>query len=817
MDRKKAENKPRKVKSVKKVDKNLVDEGSNVKKKNNKKSKKGWKIFRICLFIFLALCIIGAGIVLGIITGIVDKTDSITPEELKDLNLTSFVYDKNGNQIGSFSDEENRVLVKYSDLPTSVVDAIVSIEDERFFTHKGVDVKRTAAAIVTYILNGGDSTFGGSTITQQLIKNISDDDEKSWVRKVREWYRAFNIETVLEKEEIFESYVNTIYLGDGCYGVQAAAQNYFGKSIDEVNIAESAILGAIIQSPEATNPYRGDEAKERLLTRQKVVLEKMLSLGKITQEEYDEAVSYEIVFKKAEQTEESGSVQSYFVDAVFEAVLEDLMEEKNISKSAAEMLLYTGGYKIYTTMDPVVQSAIDEAYNSDLLFYTESDGTFMQSAMVVLDQSTGNVVGLSGGAGEKTGSRSFNRATQAKRQPGSCMKPVAAYGPAFEKGILSPGSGLDDSHAGLTTYKPNEWYGYFYGYVTVRYAIEQSMNVPAVKAIMKTGVDYSYNFAKSLGLYNLSESDKSAALALGGINGVTVLEMANAYATFANNGVYIEPKLYTLVTDHEDNEILNNNNSTAKVVMKESTAYMITSCLQSVVTSGTARGYVSMGNTGIAVAGKTGETNDYKDQWFCGYTPYYTIACWNGYDENDKPIGYRKIGSYPYTSVYLFNQVMNKICEGKTAAGFSAKPSNVTSAELCKTSGLVATDACKKDQRGSQVGSDLVEVNSIPKETCNIHKMATVCKKTGKLAGENCTETEEKSFITRDSIPDIKPRDWDYMLPTETCNTCEKVVEKPKEDEEHEEDEVDIYNPDEKNDSKTTTTTTNNKKTNNKQ
>ena len=217
----KKEKKPRKIKSVRKIEKDIINGENNTNKKNTKKnSKKGWKIFRICLFIFIALCIIGSGIVLGIITGIIDKTDSLDPEELKNLNQTSHVYDINGNEIGTFSGEENRVLVKYSDLPQSVIDAVVSIEDERFFTHKGVDIKRTLAAIVTYVLNGGDSTFGGSTITQQLIKNISEDDERTWVRKVREWYKAFNIETVLEKDEILISYLNTIYLGDGCYGVQ---------------------------------------------------------------------------------------------------------------------------------------------------------------------------------------------------------------------------------------------------------------------------------------------------------------------------------------------------------------------------------------------------------------------------------------------------------------------------------------------------------------------------------------------------------------------------------------------------------------------
>lgn len=418
----------------------------------------------------------------------------------------------------------------------------------------------------------------------------------------------------------------------------------------------------------------------------------------------------------------------------------------------------------------------------------------MQSAMVVIDQTTGNVVGLSGGAGEKKGARSFNRAIDARRQPGSCMKPIAAYGPAFEKGVLSPGSGLDDSP--LTDaggYNPGEWYGYFNGYVTVRHAIAQSMNLPAIRALRKAGIDYSYNFAKSLGLHNLEESDKNLPMALGGIKGVTVLEMANAYATFANKGLYIEPKLYTLVTDSDGNEILNNNKSEVKTVMKESTAYMITDCLHTVVTGGTATGYVKMNNPGIEVVGKTGNTNDDLDQWFCGYTPYYTIACWNGYDNNERAIGYRKIGSYPYTSVALFNTVMNGICEGKQAASFS-QPSSVVTAELCKVSGLVATDACKKDQRGSQVASDLVAKDSIPTDTCNIHKMAKICNKTGLLAGDNCTDTTEKSFITREGAePAIKPRDWGFMLPTKTCDTCKKEEKNKKTENKKTDEDANVY------------------------
>lgn len=789
MERKDSKNtKVFKTKSLKKKTKKNLSDGKtqvvstkDVNSKANKtgkekKRKRRKKIIKICFFVLLALFIICTGVVIGVITGVIDKTDSLDLEDLKLYKETSFVYDKDGNQIGAFFDSENRVTVEYDDIPESVVDAVISIEDERFFKHHGVDVKRTAGAIFTYITHGGKSSFGGSTITQQLVKNIKNDKEATWTRKIREWYRAIVLENKLSKEEIFESYVNQIYMGDGCYGFEVASRNYFGKPLSEVNLAESAVLAAIIQSPESTNPYKSEEAKQRLLDRQKLVLNQMLKLEKITQEEYDEAVNYEIVFKKEDKeadTSSTGAQYTYYVEAVREAVIEDLMETLGVERGIAITKLYGGGYKIYTPFDPNVQSVIDNAYNNSKLFYTDSKGDFMQSAMVVIEQSTGCVLGLIGGADEKTADLVVNRATQLPRQPGSCMKPLGAYGPAFELGLSSPGAGLDDCELTEGNWNPGNYYGYFNGYVTARNAIAQSMNLPAARANLKVDIDYAYNFAKNTGLKSLVAADKApAALSLGGLtNGVTVMEMANAYATIANGGVYIEPRLYTKITDSKDEEVIVNNIK-SKRVMKESTAYMLTSCLQEVVKSGTAAGYVKLSN--MDVAGKTGNTNGDVDQWFCGFTPYYTIACWNGYDKvggksGTKAIGYRKIGSYPYTSVSLFNTVVKGISKGLQTKHFEV-PDTVTKVELCKVSGLVATDACKNDQRGSQVGSDYVAKDSIPTATCNIHKTVKVCNETGKIATEYCPNTSEKSFITRDYTPSVKPSDWGYMAPTETCN-----------------------------------------------
>ncbi|MDD3303516.1 MAG: transglycosylase domain-containing protein [Clostridia bacterium] len=776
-----------KVRKVRKVDKDLMNnDDPNMKKK--KKHKKGWKIFRICLFVFLALCIVAAGIILGVITGIIDKTDSIDLEDINDYALTSFVYDKNEQQIGAFSGLENRVLIEYKDLPKHLIDAVISIEDERFTSHKGVDIKRTLGAIVTYVLNGGKSNFGGSTITQQLVKNVTDDKDSSWTRKIREWYRAFSLEKLLDKDQIMVSYLNTIYLGEGSYGISVASETYFGKPVNDLNLAESAVMAAAIQSPEATNPYAGDEAKQKLLARQKVVLKKMLDLGKITQVEYDDAMKVELAFHKS--SVESKTVQSYYVDAVYNAVLNDLIEEKGYDAGLAKQKLYGGGLKIYTPMDQDVQKAIDEAYKNNKLFYTDKNGKFMQSAMVVMEQSTGNVVGLIGGADEKKGDLVLNRAVSEPRQPGSCMKPIGAYGPAFELGKLSPGSGIDDSPLVNVQNGPGNYYGYFNGYVTVRSAIAKSMNLPAIRAHMKVDPSYAITFAKNMGLKHLvtakenaGKNDESYSFALGGLTkGATVLEMANAYATIANQGVHIEPKLYTKVVDNNGKEVLNNNSSTAKVVMKDSTAYMLTNSLEEVVKTGTAAGYVKMKN-GMAVAGKTGNTDNDRDQWFCGFTPYYTIACWNGYDYKDgaPAIGYRKIGSYPYTSVNLFNTVANAISQGKEVKGFN-KPGSITTAPLCKVSGLVATDACRTDPRGNQTGTDIIAKDSIPTETCNIHKVVKICTVSGLIANNYCSNTENRSFITREGVPAIKPSDWKYMLPTATCNVHNEQTKKEEEE-----------------------------------
>lgn len=748
------------------------------KKKTGKKDRRKLKkVLKICLFVFIGLVVVGIGVVLGVLNSVLSGTEKLDYSQLKNLKLTTTVLDKDGKQIGTISSGENRLLANYEDLPKYLVDAVVSIEDERFWVHNGVDIKRTGAAIITYVLHRGNSSFGGSTITQQLVKNITEDNETSWKRKIREWYRAFEMERELKKEEILEAYLNKIYFGEGANGVEMAAQTFFAKSAKDVNLAEAACLAASIQTPEGTNPYNGDEAKQRLIERQKVVLDKMLSLGKITEEEYNTAINTELTFKKGSLAT-SSAVQSYARDAVWEAVAKDLASKKNITYDAALDMVASSGYVIYSTIDSDVQKEVDNQANNSKLFYKDKKGTMMQCAMIVLENKTGNVVGIMGGVGEKKG-LDYNRATDAKLQPGSTFKPIAAYGPAFEQGVSYPSKGIDDSPININGYKPTNWYGFYYGYVTAREAINQSMNIPAVKTLQLVDLDYAFRFAKSMGITTLTESNKNLSMALGSAN-VKVIDMAAAYCTMANGGVYTEPKFYTKVVDSEGKEVLSTEVKFTKV-MSPATAYMLTDCLRTVMNSGT--GYYARFSTKIQLAGKTGNTNEDKDQWFIGYSPYYTAAVWNGYD-NPRSIGSRKyIGTYPYTATVVWKNVMSKIHSGLAAKSFE-KPKDIVTATICSVSGLVATDACKKDTR-KVVKTDIFASGKVPTKTCDVHKLVEVCGVSGLLPTDYCHLYEDLktiSVITRDSSK-TKTKDSKYLMPTKTCtlHTTEPKKEEPVE------------------------------------
>ncbi len=603
--------------------------------------KRSVKIFLKFLLIFVLILSILAGCTVGAI--MLTTNDVFTEFNTDDINLnfTSFLYytDENGNDVEyhQLSGTENRIWADMEDISPYLKDAIVAIEDERFWSHKGFDLKRFIGAALNYVMKS-DNSYGGSTITQQLIKNLTGDDEAVVSRKLREIIRAIQLEQQMDKESILELYLNTIYLGQGCNGVKTAAYTYFGKDVSELNLAEAASLAGITQYPTQYDPILNPEAN---LTKQKVVLAKMLELDYITEQEYEEALAYEITFGGGDNDE--NQIQSYFVDAVIDEVLKDLQEEKGYAPNYAAKLLYNGGLKIYTTMDARIQTILEEEYADDSNFGTPSGKEQMESSMVIMDPYTGEIKALIGGRGNKESNRTLNRATQTTRQPGSTIKPIAVYGPAMEEGLIGPGTIIIDKPITVGSWKPNNYDFSFSGAVSVRNAVARSINIVAVRTLQMLGVETSFDYmTERFHFSTLVDSRKAedgfvhtdkhlAGLALGGLtDGVTVKEMTAAYATFANNGTHLTPHTYTKVLDADGNVLLEKTVEETYVFSPENNAMMM-SCLRSVVTSGT--GTAAWLGNGISSLGKTGTTDNAHDLWFCGTSPYYAGAVWCGFDQ----------------------------------------------------------------------------------------------------------------------------------------------------------------------------------------
>ncbi len=610
------------------------------------------------------------------------------------LNIMSVVYGRNDK--GEFaeyeyiSSSERRVWASLEEISPDFGNAFVAIEDERFYKHSGIDIKRTLGALFNEFF--GESTYGGSTITQQLVKNITGDKERSYLRKVREITRSIALETKLSKDEILEMYMNTIYLGEGCYGVETASNFYFGKSADELTLAQCACIAGITQYPSVYDPLiNPDKNKEK----QKLVLSKMLELGYINQEEYDEAIDEKLDFSKAGKSKVLSN-QSYFVDQVIEDVINDLQVKKGYSKNVASKMVYGGGLKIYATVNPKIQSTMEDIFENEANFPSTYGSTKPEAAMVVSDVTTGEVVGIIGGRGEKSQDRVLNRATHTTRQPGSVIKPVAVYGPAIDVGNITNSSIVVDEKVDYGGWSPKNYYSGFYGSMTVRRAVELSSNIPAVKVLEQLGVEKSFEYMTNrLNFSTLVESEKKSgsvytdknlsSLALGGLtNGVKVIELNAAYNTIANGGIYMEPVTYSKVLDADDNIILENDQK-VNVAFGEDTAFLTTQLLKSVVDNGTG---VGAKISGMDTCGKTGTTDDDNDRWFAGYTPYYTGTVWFGYDT---PRTVVVSGANP--ALTLWKKVMTRIHSGYASKTFT-KPDTVESVYVCTATGNIAGEKC---------------------------------------------------------------------------------------------------------------------------
>lgn len=564
-----------------------------------------------------------------------------------ELDMTSIIYVKNASgeweEYHRLHGDENRIWAPIEKMPKNLQNAFIAIEDERFESHSGVDWKRTFSAVGNELFKFSATEFGGSSITQQLIKNITSDKKRDYTRKVREIARALYVETQLSKTDILEAYLNTIALGNGICGVQVAANYYFNKNVEDLTLLECASIAAITKNPTKYNPISNmDENKQRRNT----VLLKMLELGLVEKKDFNEVYNQDIVIDNTQKENFEEEINNYFVDTLIEQVTTDLAEKYNCEEGIASQMLYSGGYKIYATIDTDIQTLLEKTYLDKTKYFGEYktvDGKkeYVQSAMTILDYS-GHIVGIVGGTGEKTVNRSLNRAYTVPRQPGSTMKPLGVYTLAIENDILNYTSIVED--APVKNYYPTgkpgprEWFGGYKGDVPLNYALRKSMNAVPVKLLKeKIGIDTSYEFlTQKLHFKHLIKEDKNlSSLALGGCHhGITPTESAAAFSIFGNGGVYHKPTTYYKV-EKTNGEVVLEHDEKGEQVISGATATIMNHMLREVVyqSEGTARTVAGF-NYKMKAYAKTGTTSDTKDAWLVGGTPYYIGSVWYGFDHN---------------------------------------------------------------------------------------------------------------------------------------------------------------------------------------
>ena len=752
---------------------------------------------RVLFVSLIALCIAVTCLGVGSFRGVIDTAPDVDDIDIMPLGYATFLYDDAGNQIRKLAaPDSNRLPVTLDQIPVDLQHAVVAIEDERFYEHNGIDVKGILRAGMK-ALTTGDFSEGASTITQQLLKNnvftnwTSESTQlERFTRKIQEQYLAVQVEKKTDKDTILENYLNTINLGAGSYGVQAAARQYFDKDVWDLNLSECVTLAGITQNPTKFNPIINPDSNRK---RRKEVLQHMLDQNYITQDQYDEALADD-VYSRIQAAQEKNSstentVYTYFEDELTDQIINDLMNIKGYTKKQATNLLYSGGLKVYTTQDSKIQNILDEEYadpsnypdtvqyeldyaltvtdpngnqvnyskemlqlyfqnedpDFDLLFDSPEDGqTYVdkykasilangskvlaervnfapqpQSSMSVIDQHTGYVKALIGGRGEKTASLTLNRATDTTRQPGSTFKIVSTYAPALnEKGMTLATTFEDEPYEYPDGSPVNNATRSYNGTTTIRTAIQNSINVVAVKCLEKVTPELGLKYLDNFGFTTLAhgtEADKDAngnvwsdanlATALGGITrGVTNVELCASYAAIANNGNYIKPIYYTKILDHNGN-VLIENTAAERSVIKESTAFLLTSAMEDVVKQGTGTA-CQLDN--MPVAGKTGTTEAYNDLWFVGYTPYYTCAVWSGYDNNEKLPDYAR-----NFHKALWKKVMTRIHEGLPSKEFE-KPASVEKLSVCEETGLLPRAGCP-------VITEYFDVGTMPTEYCDQH------------------------------------------------------------------------------------------------
>lgn len=651
------------------------------KKKRKKKYRGFWRFIKFQIFL---MCLVLGGLAYYYLGGYAQQISQLKTEAEHYVKTsskatfkasqTSIVYDANGNQISVLKGEKDVYYLSFDQIPTNVTAAIISIEDKKFYQHGGVDYRAIMRAVLA-MLRDGEVTQGGSTITQQLARNVFISQEKTWQRKMEEIFIALKMEKKYTKNEILEFYLNNIYFGNGYYGIQAASKGYFNTTVDQLDLSQIAFLCAIPNNPSLYDPVNH---ADNTVTRRNLILKNMLEDGKITQSAYDSAIAEEIVLNRS-QTSKNDYVETYTYNCATRALMElqgfqfqysfdtveaeeayDTMYEETYT--ACQRTLYTGGYRIYTSIDLDMQAALQQSVDDNLREYTDvgDDGIYeMQSSAVCIDNETGNVKAIVGGRSQQLTGYTLNRAYQSFRQPGSSIKPLIVYTPALERGY-TPDSIVNDEK---TEGGPSNAGKSYAGKISLRKAVEASKNTVAWNLFEELTPKVGISYLRNMNFSHLEAQDEQMAASLGGFTrGVSALEMAAGYAALENNGKYREPTCIVRITDADGNDIYVSDREET-VVYKENAARMMTDMLVSVVKEGTGKG---LAISQMPCAGKTGTTNDNKDGWFVGYSRYYTTSVWVGYDM-PKELPTLKGSSYPGN---IWHDFMENIHTGLTPLDF---------------------------------------------------------------------------------------------------------------------------------------------------
>jgi len=729
------------------------------------KKKKIYLIFFVLISLLLALTL---GFIIYFFT--LNREIDLSLIKMGGTSVTKiyyFDYEDRKNRIGKekeLKEEEiflnKREWTSIYDIPKDLVNAFIAVEDKRFYSHNGVDWLRTGKAISNYIFGKDKNSFGGSTITQQLIKNLTGDNQTTVKRKIEEILRAINLETKLSKNEILELYLNVVYLSENCYGVGSGAEIYFGKELSDLTLSECASLASIVKSPSKYNPYTNSENN---IERRNVVLKEMLNQEKISYNEYQEAINSSIEINENIESENKSGVYSWFTEALVDEVSNDLAKKNKISKESARRLVLKGGFNIYSTIDPNLQKEVEKVYIDYKKYVLPENGKYFESSCVIIDPYTSDILAIVGGIGEKSSNMIFNRATSAKRPPGSVLKPLSVYAPAIEKNLITYATVFDDTPCEIKngTPWPKNSPNRYRGLVPVYYAVEHSINTVAVKALELLGVNNSINFLNKF-MVNTSEKDKnSSSLALGQLtNGESLLNITNAYSAFCNKGQVSAPKTYLYVTDNFGNVILNKETEEKQVISRE-TADIMTKMLQNVVENGTAS-IINLNNNQISVAGKTGTSSNNEDRWFIGYTPDYLCGIWCGYDK-PSPIYASK-----NPSCVLFNEIFNNIYKDINEKNEFSFSSNVITKDFCFDSGKEENSGCNKDMRGNRVVTGYFKRGTEPHSECDLHKEVVIDISDGMEANLfTPIFNKRKVYLinySRKDFGNIKTLDSDYTI-----------------------------------------------------